>query len=339
MPDDVKDTEQEEKEALDAFAEDDDVGGEVDKGKTSEDKDIDKKSEDEKDEKTSFEEEKTGEEDTGNKDEKKDTDKADGKSEIEKRLEERLASEKDEEEPEKKAPEKEEPIKEEKKDEKKDEIKDTPISLTKEKVSELLKVVADTDLPGEMIIGDLTVNLKEYAEEFPEDFNAIKIISSTIAEKIVNKALAGFKVDPGVKPKDINNEIGGVKVQLAQLSYESHVARATDDEGNLKHPDFYDIVYGKKQDDFRDWLKEQPKKTQKLATSLNPADGILMLDFYKEHLAKKKVKAHDEKTGKQKQEYDDIHKSGKNLKTGKRPAEDEDQDPNDIAKQAFEEED
>ena len=38
-------------------------------------------------------------------------------------------------------------------------------------------------------------------------------------------------------------------------------------------------------------------------------DGILILDFFKEATAKGKVKDHDEKQRKKKQEYDDIHSS------------------------------
>jgi hypothetical protein len=114
--------------------------------------------------------------------------------------------------------------------------------------------------------------------------------------------------------------------------------RATDKEGNVKHPDALTIIYGEGMKDFHKWIKEQSPKMQKLANSLEPQDGILILDYYKEDTAKKKTAEHDKNTKDKKKEYDDIYKSEKSLKKNQQESIPGDKSADEEAEESFNEE-
>jgi len=246
---------------------------------------------------------------------------------LDKRLES-IKDDEDEEEPEKK----EEP--ESKPEEKKGE-EAPPSKLTKELISERLKLIAAEDLPGEIIIGDETVNLKQYAEDYPDDYAAIRVLSSVTAEKMIEKAFEGISFP---KTEDVDKKIGELDLKVAQLSFDNAILRATDNEGNAKHPDALNIIYGEGMQDFHRWVKEQSPKIQKLATSLDPEDGVLILDYYKEDIAKKKTDEHDKSTKAKKKQYDDIYASEKSVKTNQRETGAGDKSPDEEAEEAFKEE-
>lgn len=279
MPDDEIITEQTDEES--AFEEDD--------GKGAPEKELEKKSDEEASEKES-------EEEPGKK-----PDKADDKKEPETakdRLEKRIESERISEEGKETKPElKAEP-----------EVKPAVrSSITKEDIANTISIITEEDLPEEVIIGDNVVDLKRFAMEFPDEFAAVKVLSSTIAERAINQALEG------IKSSDSANRVEKLETTVAQLSFDSIVARTTDDKGNLKHPDYYHLVYGEGKTDLMKWVEKQPEKYKKLASSLNPNDGDLLLDYYKEDIAKARTAAHDKKTGDRKKELDDIH-----MDTGRR---------------------
>jgi hypothetical protein len=301
MPDDEKVTELNEKEtteAEDAFSEDvkeEDKKDEPPKKDTKAEKEPDKKDkkatekekepekrEEVKDEKKAKEEEKEPEEET----------ELTAKEQIDKRLESLDEEEEPELEPEKK------------------EEKTESTVLTKEDIVDRLNLFSEDDLPGKMVIGNLEIDLKEYAIQYPEEFGIIKVASSAIAEKMIEKALEGIK--GAEQPGDIDTKLSQLDSRITkaeQATFDNTVAQATDDKGNLKHPDYFTITRGDGMKDFHKWVKSQPENIQRLASSLNPDDGILILDYYKEATAKKKVADFDKKAADKKKEIDDIHGS------------------------------
>lgn len=166
-------------------------------------------------------------------------------------------------------------------------------ALTKEQIAEYLSSVEVEELPdGQVIIGNETVDLREYARAFPDEFNAIKVIASTIAQKMIQPILA-----KGESP-EVQKTIDGMKQTIGQLMFDVAV--------NEAYPGWRKTVAT---DDFKTWLSEQGKKVQFLASSLDSGDGILVLDYFHEDMSKKKVKEFDDKNRKKKEEVDDIHKN------------------------------
>lgn len=349
MPDDEKATEQgtmeeEPNEMEEAFAEDigDEETPKEDKekgkakseaeGKKEPEKKTEKKDKEEKPDEGKEEEEEEEEDKKAEK--KKGEEKEEKGLTVEEKLQKRIeALDAEEEEEEETPPDKGK--KEEEEPEKKEKEEPEPTKLNKETLAERLKLISKDDLPEEIIIGDETINLKQYAEDYPDDFAAIRVLSSIVAEKMVDKALGGLEMPDTGK---VTERMDNLEVGMAQLSFDSAVVQATDDEGNLKHPDFFNITRGEGMKDFHAWVKEQSPKIQKLANSLNPEDGILILDYYKEHLAEKKTAEHDKKTKDKKKEYDDIYKSEKSVKKNQRESGNDDKSPDEIAEEAFNEE-
>ena len=184
-----------------------------------------------------------------------------------------------------------------------------PGAFTKEGIVKTLSLISDKDLPESMKLDDdTTVDLKGYAKDFPEDFMVVKIIAGDIASKIVNQMLESGEI---VKAKDMQALSGTV----AQMSFDTALAQKRTDTGELKHPDYFSIVYGEGKKDFVAWVETQPAKIQKLASSLNQDDGDLILDFYKEATAKKRTAEFDKKAKEKKDEFDSIHKSSKNKRS------------------------
>jgi len=319
MPDDDKATEHNEEEEKEVEIEEDEeaFAEEIEDEKKADEKEKeeatkDKKEKDEElDEKGEKVEKKAEKKEPEKKEDKKEKEEKDlsAKEKLDKHLEsiKDEEGEEKEEEPEKKV-EKEEKV--EKKEEKK-EKEDKPLKLTKELISERLKLISSDDLPGEVIVGDETINLQQYAKDYPDDYSAIRVLSSLVAEKMIEKALDGVS---SVKPEDFDEKIGGLELKVNQLSFDNTVVQATDKEGNLKHPDYFSIVYGAGMKGFHVWIKEQSPKMQKLASSLDPEDGVMIMDYYKEDTAKKKTGEHDKKTKDKKKEYDDLYKSEKSVK-------------------------
>ena len=210
------------------------------------------------------------------------------------RLDKRLEELGEEEEPE---PQKKEETEPEKKVEEGEPEKKAV--FTKEDIAERLQFLSHDELPEQMVIGDLEINVKEYAERYPEEFGIIKVASSAIAQKMIEKAVGGIET---LKAEDVDEKIrGAVKEVLSQVSYERLVLE--------KHTDAMTIIYGSGKEEFHKWLEKQSERTKDLARSTDPEDGILILDYYKEDTAKKKTAEFDKKAKDKKKEHDDIHLS------------------------------
>ena len=148
-----------------------------------------------------------------------------------------------------------------------------PQRMTKEAVARLLKRIDLDELPeGEVIIGDTYVNLRELAEDDPETFASTIALSGAIAEKTIGELLQGGQL---VSREQLSSVVGEVNEQLLGQAYWIEMLQA--------HPDALDI---KASEDFKKWIREQDKGMQTLAASVEPKDGIKLVNYYKEATGK-----------------------------------------------------
>jgi len=195
--------------------------------------------------------------------------------------------------------------------------------LSKEVLGEYLGSLSENDLPEEVVFGDTTIDLKDYAQTYPDEFNAIKAIGGTIAQGIVNKALEGGQI---VKADDVNEKFDAMELKIAQLEFDTDVTEV--------HSDYKQI---KKSDEFIGWVNKQSAKIKAMAKASTPEDGIMILNYYKEDVAKASVKKFDDKKSKEKARHDNLHKSTMRSKDKPVPPADFEVDEND-AEGAFTEE-
>lgn len=154
---------------------------------------------------------------------------------------------------------------------------DKPQRMTKEAVARLLKSIDPEELPeGEVIVGDTYVNLRELAEDDPEEFAAQVVLSGAIAEKAIGSLLRSGQI---VSREQMGNIVEAVNEQLVGQSYWLQVLQ--------EHPDGLDI---KASDEFQDWIGKQSKNMKTLAASVDPKDGIALIDYFKEDTGKVKKK-------------------------------------------------
>ena len=200
--------------------------------------------------------------------------------------------------------------------------KSGPSSLTKEQVKDLLSLVEDDALPGEIVVGNEIVDLKALRDSYPEDFNSIKVLSGVIAQKIVDGALEKGEF---VKASDVEKQMQGVSNALATFAFWDAVRDV--------HPDGKKVV---KSDEFKAWIKGQSKSIQGLYTSPDADDAISLLDFYKEDQAKKTVKNHDDELRAKKKKKDGLHSDG--VRTKPSPQKSSGENDKDDIQAGFEEE-
>jgi hypothetical protein len=177
-----------------------------------------------------------------------------------------------------------------------------PSSITKEKVREYLDIIPDDDLPGEIILGDDTIDIKGLKEDFPEDYNAIKVLSAVMADKIVQKRISEGEF---VKAEDIDKKVAPLEERMTRLSFWDEVRDA--------HADAKTIAKTK---EFAEWIEKQPKSIQALCGTWDAQDAIAVIDFYKEEQAKKTAKEHDDKQREEKKKKDGLHSAGMRSKPG-----------------------
>lgn len=321
MPDDLNTESAEQKndltedvdEALSSFMEDDDDHTEGEPGENDDDDEkkegddiIDKQTPDpdDKDEKTGKETDKATGKETGD----ADTDELEYPEGLKERLEQ-AGKGGLEEKPVEKEPQTDEPEPKETPSEKKTETP-KPVSLDN---------VLD-DLPDqEITVGDLKINLKDYKKDYPEDFAAIMAVGSMMANKIVQESLKSGKFIQADAVAPLHDKILDMEFW---------------DQITMVHSDARKINTSK---GFLDWLDEQDEPLQRLARNMEkPEDGVLIIDFYKKSIGKKKAKKHDDKMMQDKKQTDDLHKG--TMRNKKTVTQTDDVDMND-AKAAFEEDD
>lgn len=170
--------------------------------------------------------------------------------------------------------------------------------LTKEQIAGFMGMLGVDDLPdGNIHIGNEEINLKEFAEDFPEQFQAISVMSGAIAQKIVSKAIESGQL---MSPKAIQ------EIQARQQKSDEALGFYMFwHEVNKVHSDGEAIIKTK---EFQDWVGSQSNLIQKLAESGNPDDAIALFDFYKEEQAKAAAKKHDDDKRDKQNKKNDLHK-------------------------------
>jgi len=185
-----------------------------------------------------------------------------------------------------------------------------PAKLTKESISEYLKSIDNNELPGEVIIGDNVINLKEFANDYPDEFNTTKILSSVIAQQTINdlieKGVIITKDAAGSFQNDTIKVVGELQQEIADLKFWGEVYDVHSDAKKINNdPAFKDA-----------WLGKQSKAIQALAKSIQtPQDAIAILDLYKSDIAKSNVAEFDEKATNKKKTEVDLHKGTMRGKT------------------------
>ena len=140
-----------------------------------------------------------------------------------------------------------------------------------------MKSIDLDELPeGEVVIGDTYVNLRELAEDDPEEFAAKVVLSGAIAEKAIGGLLRSGQL---VSREQMGNVVEAVNEQLHGFSFWLEVQE--------KHPDALKI---KVSDEWKDWISDQPKAMKALAASQEVEDTIKILDYYKADIGKAKRK-------------------------------------------------
>lgn len=163
--------------------------------------------------------------------------------------------------------------------------------LTKEKVADYLKGVSLDDLPEEMIIGDSTINLKEFASEFPDEFNNSVVIGAMMAERIANQMLEGAGYADQGAVQELQNTV-------ADLQFWQTVSQV--------HPDVQKLNFDPK---YAEWIEKNPAYSKLAKNLVEPQDAIDLINAYKEDQAKAKAADHDKKARGKKDKKDAVHSS------------------------------
>ena len=134
------------------------------------------------------------------------------------------------------------------------------------------------------------VALKDFLTEYPEVGQSAVLIGQAMAQQAVQNLIqSGQVVTPDALQK--------MNTALTNMEFWQGVQEA--------HPDGRKIAASP---EFRAWLGKQSKMVQAMGSSVDKQDGIVIIDAYKEHLAKaaKEVKTGQETDKKTKR--DDLHK-------------------------------
>lgn len=192
------------------------------------------------------------------------------------------------------------------KDKKKDPPPSPGSSLTKEQIADHLSGIKEEGLPGEVIIGDRTIDLKKFRNEDPEAFDSMVVMAGVIA----SSQIAKFKEE-------------SAKVETVSVEDFNKQARLVDDllfwnKVGRKHRDWEDVINS---DEFAETIKAQPKGIQKLAKNLATVDdAIMIIDLHKKRIGKENTDKHDKDKGDKKKKSDDLHLDTTDKDTSKPPA-------------------
>lgn len=168
----------------------------------------------------------------------------------------------------------------------------SPSQLTKEQIANYLQRVNPDDLPdGELVIGNETVNVREFMDSYPDQASAIAVLSNVIAEKVIEDKLASMDLVDSGAVENLQNQLDG-------YAWWSEVLEVHSDAKKVN-----------KTKEFNTWLDKQRLGIKAMAgANASPQDAIDVLDFYKEETAKANVKDHDDTARDKKKKKDDLMK-------------------------------
>lgn len=165
-----------------------------------------------------------------------------------------------------------------------------PTVITESAASNLVGILGEDDLPETIKVGGEEYNLKRYAQDYPDDFNAIRIMGGAVAARIINRFVEGGVLAPG-------RALAAMQDRLDDLSFWLEADDAS--------PGVRQVV---RSQEFRDWLKAAPKLYQRLGKNLEkPEDAKLLRDAFDADQKKAKAKEHGKKLEKKRKRTVDLH--------------------------------
>jgi hypothetical protein len=193
--------------------------------------------------------------------------------------------------------------------------------VTKEDLANLVDLVSEDDFPeGEFVFGDNQIDMRRFAKEEPEVFQAAKVLAGTGTYKILNAAIKkGALVTGGTVTKivdDFKKEITALNERIVDLTYWGGIAET--------HADAKKVAKTK---EFKEAMESAPPVIKKAAKSGDVEDAVLVLDWFKEQQGKTQLKEFDENAKGKKEETDSVLKHNmrteRKKQTGKMSPEDE----------------
>lgn len=172
------------------------------------------------------------------------------------------------------------------------------IPITDEDIKNFSSFFTDGELPGEVMVGDIPVNVKEMINDFPA------LVPITVA--VVQKALRGMVSSGTLLTKgSLDRATGNLDQGLADARFEIEVYKIATPKGIDM-----DAVLGS--DDFSKWFNDQPETTKVLMRG-SPRDVVDCVVKYQDAQkvadAKEKTDKADEEKKDEKKEHDDLHES------------------------------
>lgn len=186
-----------------------------------------------------------------------------------------------------------------KEEEETEEGKKQPEKKVKKEAKETENVVS-ADISNVLDLPDLAdaeiqsdgkkIKLKDFAAEYPEVTESTIQIARAIAKQSVEELMKSGQIVSSQGVENLTAEISDVKFWNAVQTV---------------HPDGHKIAAT---DEFDTWLSKQSELVQVLGTSPDAKDGIMVLDAYKEFVAKSAKDKKNENAGEKKKARDALHK-------------------------------
>jgi len=134
------------------------------------------------------------------------------------------------------------------------------------------------------------IPLTEFAEQYPEVAQASLVIGREVAKNMLGEAVKAGEILT-------KESVAGLQAKVENMEFWQGVSES--------HSDARKVTGSK---EFWDWMEKQAPGIQNLGESLNPADGVAVLDAYKESLAKLSKVETDKVATETKRGRDDLHK-------------------------------
>lgn len=137
---------------------------------------------------------------------------------------------------------------------------------------ETAKKIRDQLASGTMKIGDTEVDIRQFSEDYPEEFNVITAVGMQAGKQMAEALIEKIMGDVVGK-----QDIADIRQEMAHRSFMEEVMRS--------HADVHEVI---KSDGFKAWMGKQAPGVRKLESSSDPADAKFILDAYKESIGKAK---------------------------------------------------
>ncbi|MCP4570583.1 MAG: hypothetical protein GY841_23610 [FCB group bacterium] len=175
-----------------------------------------------------------------------------------------------------------------------------PEKLTVENIEFMADIVDIDEFPDAPIkVGEDEIDIRRFQEDDPVGFAAAKILGSMATQKTIKAAIEAGVLVTGERHMALEKQINQLGNTMTGLLWWNAVS-----DPKTGHIDAREVYASP---EFKAWYKGQPEAIRKLGNGA-PKDAVLVMNYYKEEIAKKATSAHDNKAGKNKKDQDDIHK-------------------------------